>query len=132
MSTIFHLSEAVSLGLHSMVMIAQANELINATIIAEKTCASRNHLAKVLQRLVKQKLVKATRGPAGGYVLNRKPEDISLLEIYESIEGPIETSTCPLDRPTCPFTKCIMGDVVSKVSTEFQNYLKNNTLRDFI
>ncbi|MDP4267632.1 MAG: Rrf2 family transcriptional regulator [Bacteroidota bacterium] len=141
MSTIFQLSEAVSIGLHGMVLIAKSEGPINATVMAEQTGSSRNHLAKVFQRLVKQKLVKATRGPSGGYILNKKPDEISLLEIYESIEGPIESSqdscdeassSCPLNRQVCPFSKCIMNNIVSRISAEFKDYLETNTLRDYI
>jgi Rrf2 family protein len=72
MSNIVQLSEAASLGIHAMVIIARSNKIINANTIAEMTDASRNHLAKVMLTLAKMGLVKSLRGPSGGFVLAKK------------------------------------------------------------
>jgi Rrf2 family protein len=132
MSRIIHLSEAVSLGLHSMVIIAKAGKLTNANVIAEVTGASKNHLAKVLQRLVKANFLKSLRGPSGGFLLKKAPKEISILDIFEAIEGPIDTEGCPLDRPVCPFDNCMMDDMVINVSEDFKKFFKKKTLRDYL
>ena len=132
MSRIIHLSEAVSLGLHSMVLIAKSSELTNANKIADATGASKNHLSKVLQRLVKANFLKSYRGPSGGFVLKRAPKEISILDIFEAIEGTIDTSGCPLDRPLCPFVDCMMGDMVTNVSEDFKKFFAKRTLKDYI
>ena len=51
-------------------------------------------LAKVLQRLSKQGLLKSHQGRGGGYSLARPINAISLTEVFEAIEGPIEISAC--------------------------------------
>lgn len=132
MSRIFQLSEAVSLGLHSMVIIAKTDELTNANKIADSTGASKNHLAKVLQRLVKANFLKSYRGPSGGFILKRAPKDISILDIFEAIEGPIDTTGCPLDRPLCPFNSCMLDDMVTNVSEDFKKFFKKRTLKDYL
>jgi Rrf2 family protein len=132
MSRIVQLSEAVTIGLHSMVIIARSKELINVNKIAELSGASRNHLAKVMQRLVKANFLRSSRGPTGGFILKKKPEDISILAIYEAIEGTIETSGCPLEQQVCPFEKCLMGGIVKKTSEEFVSYFKKQTLKDYL
>ena len=132
MSRIVQLSEAVTIGLHSMVLIARSGELINVNVIAKETGASRNHLAKVMQRLVKAGFLKSNRGPLGGFMLKKKPKDITILQIYEAIEGKIETSGCPMDQQTCPFNKCLIGGIVKDVSEEFIKYIKKNTLNDYL
>ena len=78
MSNIVQLSEAASLGIHAMVIIARNEGIINANQISEMTGSSRNHLAKVMLTLAKYGLVKSLRGPAGGFVLAKKPEEISV------------------------------------------------------
>jgi Rrf2 family protein len=132
MSNIVQLSEAASLGIHAMVIIARNDKIINASQIAEMTNASRNHLAKVMLTLTKMGLVKSLRGPSGGFVLARKPEDIRLLEIYESIEGKILISECPGGKQVCPFTKCIMNNVIQKVTIEIRDYFEKQTLKDYM
>lgn len=132
MSKIVTLSEAASLAIHAMVMIAQSEQNINVNKIAEATGASRNHLAKVMQRLVKDGFVKSTRGPAGGFVMNKPTTDITLLDIYETIEGSIDIQGCPFDRQICPFHKCLMGGLIFKITDEVKEYFKSQTLDVFI
>ncbi len=132
MSKVVTLSEAASLAIHAIVLIASSDKQVNVNQIATATAASRNHLAKVMQRLVKSSLVSSTRGPAGGFVLKKSPADISLYDIYLSVEGPIELGDCPLDRPICPFDKCIMGGIMHKLTNDFKKYLMTEKVANFI
>jgi len=132
MSKIVSLSEAASIALHGIILIAREKEGMNVVKIAESTNTSRHHVAKVMQRLVKSGYLISHRGPRGGFELKKKPEDISFLEIYETIEGTIEINTCPMDKPVCPFDKCILNNVTSKMSKEFREYLRNQTISEYI
>jgi len=132
MARIVQFSEAVSLAIHSMVLVAQSKGAINANEIAERTGASRNHLAKVMQQLVKHGFLSSCRGPNGGFALKRPPEKITILQIFECVEGKIETDGCPLDHQICAFDECLLGTIAAKVSEEFKTYFKNHTLRSFM
>lgn len=132
MSRIVQLSEASTIGLHSMVLIARSNEIINVNKIANLTGASRNHLAKVMQRLVKAGFLKSTRGPSGGFVLKKEAGEITILEIYEAIEGTIETEGCPMEQPICPFSKCLLGNIIKKVSEDVRSNFSSVTLKDYL
>ena len=133
MSKIVSFSEASSLAIHAVVLIAQSgDQLINVNKIAEATGASRNHLAKVMQRLVKQGIVSSLRGPNGGFKMKMTAKDVNLYTIYESIEGPIVIEGCPMDRPICPFEKCIMGGIIHKVTNDMKKYLLESTVDQFI
>jgi Rrf2 family protein len=132
MSKIFSLSEASSIAIHGMVLIARAESSLNVIKITEFTGFSKNHIAKVLQRLVKNDLLKSVRGPAGGFSLKKNPEDITLLNIYESIEGPIDITECPLAYDICNYEKCVMGNVVNKMTLEFKKFLQDQTLKSYM
>ena len=132
MAKVIQLSEAASLAIHAMILIGRSGQIINVNKIAEITGSSRNHLSKVMQRLVKDNYVKSTRGPSGGFILNRKPSDITLLDIYQSLEGNIANTGCPINHTVCPFDKCLMGGIISKLSDEFKNYLENQTLESYL
>jgi Rrf2 family protein len=132
MSRIVHLSEASTIGLHSMIIIARAAEITSIKQITKQTGASTNHLAKVMQRLVKANFVRSTRGPSGGFMLKQPPEKITVLDIYEAIEGPIESGECPMLQPACPFEKCLMGTIVRKATDDIVEYFRNQTLKDFL
>jgi Rrf2 family protein len=132
MSKIVSLSEAASIALHGIILIARDKKGMNVTKIAEQTSTSKHHVAKVMQRLVKSGYLTSHRGPNGGFELKVPPEEINFLEIYENIEGKIEINTCPMDKPVCPFDKCILNNVTSKMSKEFRDYLKAQTIDQYI
>ena len=133
MSKVITLSEAASIGLHGMILIAKAkDEMVNVLFIAEKTGSSKHHVAKVFQRLVKIGLLNSFRGPSGGFSLRVPPEKITLLEIYEAIEGSIQITDCPLDHKICAFDKCILDNVTNAMTLQFRDYLKSHTLLDYL
>ena len=132
MSRLFALSEASSIALHGLVLIAKSKEGLKVVDIAEKIDSSKHHVAKVLQRLVKAGLLASHRGPGGGFRLKLPPDEIDLLKIYETIEGEISISKCPLDKPICPFDKCIINNITGKMTAEFKDYLKSQTVKMFL
>lgn len=132
MSKVFTLTEAASIGLHSIVLIAENNNLTNVNFLAEKMGFSKHHVAKVLQRLVKEGYLRSVRGPSGGFRLVKEPNEITLLEIYEAIESKLVVSKCPMDYDICNFDKCILGDVVQDMTLQFKNYLQGKTIDDFV
>lgn len=132
MAKVVHISEAATLAVHSMVLIAGSAEMLNVNQIADVTHASRNHLAKVMQVLVKNNYLDSVRGPKGGFTLKGDPGNINLLEIYQVIEGVIEEHHCGIEVGKCPFQACVFGGLADKFSHEFIGYLKNKTLADLI
>ena len=132
MAKVFTLSEAASIALHGVILIAQEKSGLNVLKIAERTDTSKHHVAKIMQRLVKAGYLTSQRGPSGGFVLKRKPEDINFLELYEAIEGPIEISACPMDKQICPFDKCLMNNVTNKMTLDFKKYLKDQTVDKYL
>jgi len=132
MSRIIALSEAASIAIHSLVLIARSEEMMNVLQISAATGSSKHHVAKVLQRLVKDGYVTSSRGPSGGFLIKKDPKEITLLDIYEAIEGKIEITNCPMDNPVCPFDKCLMGNVVSKLTAQFRDHMASQTLEEFL
>lgn len=132
MTKIVTISEAASLAIHAMVLIARSNKSLNVNHIAQQMSASRNHLAKVMQRLVKDGFVKSTRGPAGGFVLNKSPEEITLLSIFESIEGPVEFTGCPLNQKVCAMGQCLMEGVIEEATLLVINHFSRKKLSDLL
>ncbi|MBN2639642.1 MAG: Rrf2 family transcriptional regulator [Bacteroidales bacterium] len=134
MAKIVNISEAVSIALHSMVIIARqgTNEKVNVNVLADKTGSSKFHISKVMQKLVKDGYLLSNRGPSGGFYLAKKPEDISFLQLYESIEGKMELHDCPINHEVCPFKSCIFEDVTVKMTRDFYNHMKNRSLDYYI
>ncbi len=132
MAKLVQLSEASSLALHAMVLISKSPNHINVNVLANRMGASRNHLAKVLQQLVKYNFLRSVRGPNGGFVLGKPASDITILDIYEAIEGSLDVTECPLDKQVCPFNKCLMGGLIKDVTLQFKAYFQSQTLDMFV
>ena len=130
MANFISLSEAASLAIHSMALMAASDAKLNVNQIADVTGASRNHLAKVLQVLVKYGYLDSNRGPKGGFMLKRSADEINLLEIYELIEGSVEKKYCSLHNHPCPFSECIFGGMVQQFTSDFTDYLRNKKLSE--
>lgn len=63
---------------------------VRVQTIGERQNIPHRFLEQIFQRLRKAELVSGKRGPGGGYMLTRSPEQISLREVVEAIEGPLD------------------------------------------
>ncbi|MCG8579085.1 MAG: Rrf2 family transcriptional regulator [Bacteroidales bacterium] len=132
MSKIVTLSEAASIALHSMVLIARSDTKLNVNQISEAIDSSKHHVAKVMQRLAKEDFVASNRGPSGGFVLKQEPAEISLLMIYEAIEGKVAIQSCPGDKRACIIGTCMLGDLSRNMTKEFKEYMESHYLSEYL
>jgi Rrf2 family protein len=132
MLKILNISEAASIAIHGLVLIAKNGEKIKASEISDMLKNSKNHTAKILKTLVKFGYLDSGRGPNGGFVFKTKPDQITLLEVYEIFDGKIETQHCGAFSGKCPFETCVFGGLGEKVSTELKNYLSITKISDLI
>jgi Rrf2 family protein len=125
------ISEAASLALHTMVYLAgDPGTHYSAGRLARVICVSEAHLAKVLQRLTKAGLLASVRGPKGGFRLARGTGEITLLEVFETIDGPFEPGECLMHDRTCGQMGCLFGDLLSGINSQVREYLGGRTLED--
>ena len=123
--------EAASLGIHAAVMLAGTrNGLVSARVLAKRLEASEAHLAKVMQRLGHAGIVDSTRGPKGGFALARPAGDVTLLAVYEAIEGAVEPAGCVFGTPVCGRKSCIFRGVTEELDARLRAYLADATLAD--
>jgi Rrf2 family nitric oxide-sensitive transcriptional repressor len=84
-------------ALRAVVMLARAPEQAHsADEIAESVRVPRRYAHKVLQALVRARLVRSQPGPGGGYSLVRLPEDVSILDVVAAVEPIARIRRCPL------------------------------------
>ena len=69
---------------------------------SQKLTLSPGYIAKIFQDVARAGLTQAMSGPGGGYLLVRPPEEISMVEIIESLEGPLVSQCCLLSVGDCP------------------------------
>jgi Rrf2 family protein len=131
---ILNITEAANLALHSLVYLAnnQGDWPISAARTAAPFGASEAHLNKVFQRLNKAGLVGSVRGPRGGFVLARDAEEITLLEIFEAIDGPLPRGHCLLGKEACTFGSCIFGGLLPAIHGMVSDHFSGTTLADLM
>jgi Rrf2 family transcriptional regulator, cysteine metabolism repressor len=88
------LSRTVAYGVQATLQLARSN---SPTPVPCSQLASEGHmperfLLQILRHLVTHGILHSTRGVDGGYNLERSPEDISLLELIEAIDGPLQSA----------------------------------------
>src|SRR5690242_12184532 len=92
------LTRASSYALHAVAFMAaqKSDKPVASHHIAHARGIPERFLLKVLKPLVSARVLLSIKGPNGGYRLARQPNDISMLEILEAVDGPI--------RGQAPFT----------------------------
>ncbi len=129
----FRISEAANLGLHALAVIAAgAGPVARTREIAARLKASAAHLAKVMVALEHAGLVVGTRGPAGGYRLVRPASRISLREIYEAIEGPMQARTCLFGEPVCRAGGCVLSEYFGGLNRDVIRRLARTRLTEIV
>lgn len=128
-SSIVNISDATSLALHAVTVLAKnPDRLVTTHQIAQMLGVSENHLSKVVQRLGHAGIVSASRGPSGGLKLAKPASEITLLQVFELIDGPMSDNYCLLGKESCPGCGCILGNLVQSVTTQIRNHLTQTTV----
>ncbi|MBI4872306.1 MAG: Rrf2 family transcriptional regulator [Candidatus Riflebacteria bacterium] len=93
------LSKATLYAVNGLVTLAamKASEPVQLKEIAEARDLPANYLAKIFGQLARAKVVRSYRGARRGFMFSRPIQEISLLEIYEAVEGPMEASDSLLE-----------------------------------
>lgn len=84
----------------------------------------RDFLSQILASLVRNRILTSVAGPTGGYSLARPPDQISLLEVVEVIEGPVAVDECVLGGGSCDWTQvCPLHQAWGQAKTDFTHHL---------
>jgi Rrf2 family cysteine metabolism transcriptional repressor len=99
--------------------------------IAEQQDLPPKYLEQLAIPLRHAGLIEAQRGSAGGYVLAKSPEEITVLEVVEAVEGPLDVAKCVVRSTVCPrASSCASRNVWVKLSRHVRQYLGEVTLAD--
>ena len=77
------------------------SKLSSSTEIANSYNIPKPLLAKILQRLARKNIIKAIKGPNGGYIISKDPLKIKMSEFFEIMEGPMGIADCIYDSKCC-------------------------------
>ncbi len=102
---------------------------VQRATLAEATAVPESFVSKVLQALVRARFITSRRGVDGGFELICSPEQTSLLDVVEAIEGPIELNFCLMPGEPCErHTWCPAHSVWAEAQAAMTAVLKKATL----
>jgi Rrf2 family protein len=121
----FRISRRLDYGLQLMIALAQeAENRAQATaVLAERLQIPLPFLHQIGRSLIQGRLIKATPGPHGGLRLNIPAEEITLLQIVETLEGPICISPCLDGEPCTRQEICMSSPVWSELQARLVDHL---------
>ena len=109
------------------------NEKVTISEIATSFDLPEKHLAKIFQGLAKTRLVNSVRGINGGFMLSTPPDEISLLDIVEAVEGPFDFENCMLRYGACDFqSECYVCEHLKTAHRSIMDVLRNVKLTNLI
>jgi len=121
-------------GLMAIHYIAAHDDVgaVSAKRIAEEFAIPPELLAKILQKLARERLISAQAGPKGGYVLTRRPSEITVGQVIRALEGPINIVSC-LEDQACPqMERCNLRRPVQKIQVAISQMLDTMSLSELI
>jgi Rrf2 family protein len=129
------LTKKADYGLMALKYLAEHPESISlsAKDIAEAYHIPQQLLAKILQRLVKEGLLRSHAGMNGGYTLSRKASEISAFEIIRAIDGPLFITSCVTVSGICDLTNsCTIKEPLARVNESISELLKKIRISDLV
>lgn len=123
----------VDYGVRALVELAEqyGRESIQTVEIANRQNIPESYLEQLLATLGKFGLVQSRRGPHGGHVLAKAPDEISLGMVMTGLEGITAPLDCIAEPAECSLSsKCIQRDVWRSVEDAVQGVLSSTTIAD--
>ena len=111
------------------------NQPTSLSEISIRQGISISFLEQIFLKLKKNNLVHSSRGPSGGYLLSKSPNEIKLLSIIQAVDEKVKTVGCKKEsRKGCTgkSVKCITHNLWDDLENHIKNFFEKNTLNDMI
>ena len=112
-----------------------SNRPISLTEISLRQGISISFLEQIFLKLKKNNLVQSSRGPSGGYLLAKNPDEIKLSYIIKAVDEKVKTVGCKKEsKKGCngKSIKCITHNLWDDLEIHINDFFEKNTLKDII
>lgn len=101
--------------------------------VSERQDVSVAYLEQILNKLRRAGLIRSVKGPGGGYLLTRKPKEITIASILKELEGPVAITSCLDPDEGCSRVEgCVTHLLWRSLGAKIEAFLETITLRDLI
>jgi len=129
-------SKSCEYGIRALTIIGQYSEneqKIGIKEICKLANTPESFTAKILQQLVKRKLLSSQKGPNGGFYFKRNINEITLFEIIHAIDGDNIFSKCGLGLNSCDAKNpCPLHDKYEGIRSNLLKMCKSSTITELI
>jgi len=130
------LTKASEYALLSLIIISQRDTPQDVDTLSTQLGISKSFLAKILQSLAKEGILKSYKGAHGGFLLAKDPVEFNLKKIITCVEKkPTMVLECTSQYGCCPNNKadfCKILPFLNKLQFKIDDFLDNMTLKDII
>ena len=117
-------------GLKAMYLIAIKDSPLSVKQMAQTERLSEQYLEQLIATLKRDNLIFSKRGAKGGYILAKKPEEITVGDILRSLEGDFMSVDCISGE--CDYEDCSTKQIWHKIHSGINSVLDSYTLQDMI
>ena len=130
------ITRASEYAILSLILLSKADSPQDSETLSTKLAISKSFLAKVLQTLAKNGILKSYKGVNGGFVLVQEPKDINMLQVMSSVEGKAPAVfDCSSSVNHCPSSRahiCSIWPFLNKLQGKIDSFLAELTLADIL
>jgi len=130
------ITRASEYAILSLILLSKANAPQDTETLSVKLAISKSFLAKVLQTMAKNGILKSYKGVNGGFVLALEPKDINILKVLTSVEGKAPAVfDCSSSVNNCPSHRahiCSIWPFLNRLQGKIDSFLANLTLADIL
>ncbi|MDY0233171.1 MAG: Rrf2 family transcriptional regulator [Sulfurimonas sp.] len=130
------ITRASEYAILSLIVLTKATSAVDSDTLSKQLSIPKSFLAKILQALAKKGILKSYKGVNGGFMLNKDPKDISMLEIMSAVEGKAPTVfDCSPSMQDCPKDKAIFCSIwpfLHKLQGKIDTFLADLSLNDIL
>lgn len=98
--------------------------------VSQNQFISLSYLEQLMSKLRQTKIIKSVRGPGGGYLLNRKLEEISVFDVISSVDENLQMTQCNELKNCKNGSVCLTHGLWKGLTLNLTQYLKGITLAD--
>ena len=130
------ITKASEYAILSLIVLSRTDTPKDSESLSRELFISKSFLAKILQSLAKNDILKSYKGANGGFVLEKSPCNISILSIVTAVEGrspsvfecSAKEEDCPSDRASV----CSLWPMLNRLQNNIDAFLAELTLQDIL
>ena len=121
----------------ALVDLAKFNDInpVSLRDISLRQGISLDYLEQIFSKLRKKAIVQSVRGNQGGYVLNKKANEIKLTNIFDAVDEKVKTVQCKKEsKKGCngKLTKCLTHNLWDELENHINDFFEKKSLEDLL